>query len=120
MRDRLRDGDSIPAAYSYPIQVWQFGEDLNWIALGGEVTVDYAIRLKRELHRENWISAYSNDVRGYIGSMRILYEGGYEADQSTVYYGLPSRWKMNVEDQIVNTVHQLVGGRQTEQQDSVK
>jgi hypothetical protein len=108
LKQMLLDGQAIPSGYAYPVQVWQFANDLNWIALGGEVTVDYAIRLKRELHGNSWVSAYSNDVRGYVGSARILLEGGYEADHSTVYYGLPSRWKMDVEDRIVATVHQLI------------
>jgi neutral ceramidase len=32
-----RDG-KLPADYPYPIQIWKFGKDLTWIALGGEVT----------------------------------------------------------------------------------
>jgi hypothetical protein len=72
----LQAGHAVPAQYAYPVQVWRFGEDLTWVALAGEVTVDYAIRLKRELAGKSWISAYSNDVPGYVGSMRILLEGG--------------------------------------------
>ena len=107
LRAKLENGESIPAFYSYPVQVWKFGGDLILAALGGEVTVDYSLRLKRELGGNVWISGYSNDVRGYIGSNRILLEGGYEADHSTVYYQLPSRWRMDVENQIISTVHEL-------------
>ena len=37
-----------PDSYAYPVQVWQFGKDLNLVALGGEVVVDYSLRLKAQ------------------------------------------------------------------------
>src|SRR5262249_4205003 len=33
----------------YPVQVWKLGDGPTWVALGGEVVVDYSLRLKREL-----------------------------------------------------------------------
>ena len=105
----LERGEKIPETYPYPIQVWQFGQDLTIVALGGEVVVDYAIRLKRELCIMNlWTIAYANDVCGYIGSARTLYEGGYEADDSTIYYTLPTRWDYSVEEIIISTVKEMV------------
>ncbi len=107
--DMLDRGEAIPASYPYPIQAWKFGNDLTFVALGGEVVVDYAIRLRRELEGINlWTIAYANDVCGYIGSARTLYEGGYEADQSSLYYALPSRWQTGVEEIIVTTVKDMV------------
>ena len=107
--DMLDRGEAIPLSYPYPIQVWQFGDNLTFVALGGEVVVDYAIRLRRELGAATlWTIAYANDVCGYIGSARTLYEGGYEADQSAVYYALPSRWQTGVEEMIVNAVKDMV------------
>jgi hypothetical protein len=44
-------------------------------------------------------------VQGYIGSERILYEGGYEADESSFYYALPGRWAHGLEDKIVGAIH---------------
>jgi neutral ceramidase len=94
----------------YPIQVWRLGDELTWIALGGEVVVDYSLRLKRELKGERavWVTAYANDVMAYIGSARVIKEGGYEGDTSMVYYGQPSKWSTAVEEIIVNKVHELV------------
>ncbi len=43
-----RDGH-LPTEYPYPVEVWQFSQDLTLIALGGEVVVDYDLRLKKEL-----------------------------------------------------------------------
>jgi len=106
----LERGDKIPSTYPYPIQVWQFDDDLTIVALGGEVVVDYALRLKRELGIDNlWTIAFANDVCGYIGSARTLYEGGYEADDSTIYYTLPTRWDFSVEEIIISTIKEMVG-----------
>jgi hypothetical protein len=94
--------------YDYPIQVWQLGSGLKWVALGGEVVVDYQIRLKRELgEHSTWVTGYANDVMAYIPSERVLEEGGYEGDTSMIYYQLPSKWKTGLENQIVNECKRL-------------
>ncbi len=104
-----RDG-GLPASYPYPVQVWQLGDEINWLFLGGEVVVDYSLRLKSELGRDTtWVASYSNDVMGYIPSQRVLSEGGYEGGGSRVPYGLPAVWTPEVEPQLVDTVHRLLG-----------
>ncbi len=35
-------------SYPYPAQAIAFGKDLTVVALGGEVVVDYVLRIKRE------------------------------------------------------------------------
>lgn len=94
----------------YPIQVWQFGDSLDLIALGGEVVVDYALRLKYELGGERvFVVGYANDVPAYIPSLRVLREGGYEANASNVYYGLYGPWAPTIEQTIIGAVHELAG-----------
>ncbi len=106
--DEFDTNGKLAGSHPYPIQVWRLGNRLTWIALGGEVVVDYAVRLKRELGRETtWVTGYANHVMAYIPSERILKEGGYEGGSSMVYYQLPSAWKPGLEDQIVRTVHEL-------------
>jgi neutral ceramidase len=74
------DAGNLPTEVPLPIQVWQFGKDLTLVAMAGEVCVDYALRLKRELGAaRTWPVAYANEVPCYIPSERILKEGGYEA-----------------------------------------
>lgn len=95
--------------YPYPIQAWQLGEDQLWVTLGGEVVVDYVLRLKAELGEQTWISAYTNDVMAYIPSQRVLFEGGYEGQSSMMVYGLPTeRWSPDVEERVVAGVHDVV------------
>ena len=90
--------------YPYPIEVWRLG-GLTWVFLGGEVTVDYSLRIKRNLGSSHtWVSAYCNDVMAYIPSRRILKEGGYEGGGAMVYYGQPSVWSNEIEEAIIAAV----------------
>lgn len=106
--DRIQRGEELPTELKYPIQTWNFGDSLLMINMGGEVVVDYATRLKKELggHRI-WINAYANDVSCYIGSRRVIKEGGYEADASMYWYDKPSSLAETVEESIIETIHQL-------------
>ena len=103
-----RDG-KFPDHYPYPVQVWQFGNSLKLIALGGEVVADYALRLK-SLHGfdDTWVAGYSNDVLAYIPSRRVLEEGGYEGGDAMIYFGHAGRFGRAVEEIIVEKVSDLV------------
>ena len=93
----------------YPVQAVRFNADLALLALGGEVVVDYALRAKREFPRETLVvAAYSNDVMCYIPSLRVLREGGYEADSSMIYYGQPGPFSEEVEETVFKTIHQVL------------
>lgn len=106
---RLSQGETLPTTLTYPVASWTFGDDLAMVFLGGEVVVDYAMRLKTELDADRlWITAYANDVPCYIPSRRILREGGYEADFSMIYYARPNRFAEDVEDMIIGAVKQLL------------
>ena len=107
--ERLKAGETIPASYPYPIQVWRLGSDLLWITLGGEVVVDYALRLKQQYGRSTtWVAGYTNDVMAYIPSRRVLAEGGYEGAGAMVYYSLPSPWAETVEERIIDGVRKTI------------
>lgn len=105
---RLNEEGSLPASYPYPVQVTRLGDELTWITLGGEVVVDYALRLKREIADPIvWVSGYSNDVMAYIPSLRVWKEGGYEAGDAMKGGTHPTRWSDRAEDQIISTVLEL-------------
>ncbi len=111
--DRLANGQKMSQTYPYPVQVWSVGNDVTWVFQGGEVVVDYAIRIKDEhgnqkLDNTNvWVAGYSNDVMAYIPSRRVLLEGGYEGGGSMIYYGLPTIWAPEVEETIIKSVEKL-------------
>jgi Neutral/alkaline non-lysosomal ceramidase, N-terminal len=86
----------------YAVQVFAIGDQLTMVALASEVVVDYAIRLQKELGgkgKDLWMAAYANLYLGYIPSVRLLREGGYEA--RTPYTD-------DVESTIVDTARELV------------
>jgi hypothetical protein len=110
LTEQLRTkGDAI-LSYAYPIQVWKLGA-LSWAALGGEVVVDYGLRLRSEHPGNLWVFGYSTDVMAYIPNERVLREGRYEGATSMVPYAKPSPWNVGLEEKITAKTHELL--RQT-------
>lgn len=108
---RIDAGKPLSPTYPYPVQCWHLGRDIRLLALGGEVVVDYALRLKTELGRERtWIAGYTNDVMAYIPSRRVLAEGGYEGGGAMVYYGQPTIWAPQIEELIIREAHAQAEG----------
>lgn len=103
-----RDG-KLPDHHSYPIQVWKFGNDMTFIALGGEVVVDYSLLFKHKYGFDKlWVAGYSNDVFAYIPSVRVLNEGGYEGGGAMIAYGQPAPFTPAVEEIIATNVDELM------------
>jgi len=110
MLARLDAEGRIPDEVDYPISAWTFGDDLAMVFLAGEVVVDYAVRLNRELDWTRlWYHAWANDMPSYIPSRRVLSEGGYEPGSSQIYYAKPGPYKPEIEDLLVNAVRDLLG-----------
>jgi neutral ceramidase len=102
------DRDRVPIAADTPPAA--ASDSFTLVALGGEVVVDYALRLAREYPgRRMWVAGYSNDVFGYVPSLRVLHEGGYEGGDAMIYYARPGPFGESVEELIVGKVHQLMG-----------
>ena len=98
----------VRSTHPYLVQVLRFGPDLTLVALAGEAVVDYALRLKRELAGPGvWVSGYCNDVFGYVPSLRVLKEGGYEAGGAMAYTSFPGAFAASIEERIVDKVLQM-------------
>ncbi len=111
----LDAGGQLPAHYSAPVAVWQFGQDLTLVALPGEVVVDYVALLEKTLGpRKLWLAAYSNDVFGYLPSARVLEEGGYET--RGLYSGGVGLFSAGAQDVVVKRVTEIAqrAGREVE------
>jgi hypothetical protein len=116
----LDRGEQLLAKIDYPIQVVSFGDALAMVFLGGEVCVDYTLRLRNELDATRvWIHGYSNEFCSYIPSERLLREGGYGGGGEINYFGLPTTLKTGLEDKIVAEVHRQIpkqfGGKEARQ-----
>jgi len=106
---RLDRGEKLPASIPYFIQSWNFGNEVVLVFLGGEVVIDYQLRLKKEFDATRlWVTAYANDVPCYIPSRRVLAEGGYEPEESLWYYDRPARFRPEVEERIIAAAHEIM------------
>jgi type 1 glutamine amidotransferase len=106
--ERLEAKGDLPKQCPYPVQAWRLGEDQLWVALGGEVVVDYALMLKRRYGPRTWVAGYANDIMAYIPSRRVWEEGGYESG-CLVLYGLPAeKWKGDIEEHVLAAVDDVV------------
>jgi hypothetical protein len=106
MLQSLEKGQQLPTHYRAPIAVWQFGSDLTLVALSGEAVVDYVQLIERGIGpAQLWLSAYNNDVFGYLPSARVLEEGGYET--RGVVHGGPGFFSPAAQDIVVATVKEL-------------
>jgi hypothetical protein len=92
---------------SYPIQALRIGS-VTLLALAGEVVVDYALKLRERFGDQVIPAAYANDLPGYIPSLRVQREGGYEAGDSLVYFLQPGWFTDEVETRVLQGVEQTL------------
>ncbi len=105
---QLAENGTIRTTYPCKVQTIRFGNDLTLVAIAGEVVVDYSLRLKRELTETPlWVMGYANDVFGYLPSVRVLKEGGYEGGEAMNGTSFPGPFAPTVEERVVGEVHKL-------------
>ena len=100
---QLDAGQSLRTSYMYPVQVWNLG-GLPLVALAGEIVVDYAIHAKNILGPRCFVMGYSNILVSYIPTAAIIREGGYEGGGAQLMYGMPNKWREDIETRIVETI----------------
>jgi hypothetical protein len=67
------------------------------------------LRARREFPDDNLVVAgYCNDVQAYIPSLRVLKEGGYEANDSMIYYGQPGPFTDDVEETVFRAIRDVL------------
>lgn len=100
---------SPPDRVQYPIQVWRFGTDFQFIALTGETVVDYSLKFKAAYGwNTTWVFGYNNDLTSYVPSHRVLKEGGYEGVTGMFEYGHRASYTDTVEERITTKVEELM------------
>lgn len=115
--EQLEERGGIQTRYAFPLQVIQFGNDLTLVAICGETVVDYSLRLQKELKSGYgasgdsepviWVAGYSNHVFGYLPSLRVLKEGGYEGATAMIYSAYPGPFTDSVENRVVTKIQEL-------------
>lgn len=99
-------GEPFAKSARFPIQVWKLGNQ-PIVALGGELLVEYAIKIKQLYGEGTFVFGYSNFVMGYIPSATVLKEGGYEGETSHMVYGQPAPWDSSIETTLLSNVRKV-------------
>jgi neutral ceramidase len=106
---RIDAGERIPLTVPCPVQVISFGKELLLVGLGGETTTDYSVSLKTEFQgRFVWVAGYCNSVFGYLPSLKIVREGGYEGGVAYNYTQYPGPFADDVESRVLTAVREAV------------
>ena len=106
---QLEENGEIDLTLDTVVQAIRFGDSLLMLALPGETVIDYSLRFKKEFTETPlWVAGYSNNLFGYLPSLRVLKEGGYEGGDAFRYGSEPGPFSETVEDRIVEGVHKAV------------
>lgn len=108
--ERLLAGyDCLKPEIPYSIQRVIIGKGIDILALEGEVCVEYGLKAK-ELAKDGFLIAagYCNRNPGYIPTRRMLTEGGYEPEESRLYYLLPSPFNESAEGAVIEGMREIL------------
>ena len=100
-----------PESIPFEVQTLVIGESLALVALSGETTVEYALRLKRELgtrYENVVVLGYANHIIGYVPVQRQIPEGGYEVIGSNQHMLYPGPFAAGTEEQICEAVQECL------------
>lgn len=114
MLEVLDGGGQLLKTYDAPIAVWQFGDALTLVALPGEPVAEYVPLLRKSIGEKNlWVAGFNNDCFGYLGTAKVIREGGHEAIGITLWaWGQDldryvAFFAPEVQDVVVNTATEL-------------
>jgi neutral ceramidase len=98
------------SSYPFPLQVIRLGKQLLLIAICGEPVVEYAMKLKTEYADSGlvWVAGYTNDMFGYVPTLRVQREGGYEGGRAALWSALPMAWTEEVEPRVMGAIRRTV------------
>jgi len=100
------------------LQLLQVAEGLAFLAMDGEIVVEYGLWIKSLSENKVLPLGYSNGMVGYIPTARQIHEGGYESVSSFPYFGYPAPMTPEVEANIRDSIRELL--RNMEQADERK
>jgi hypothetical protein len=101
-RSKLRP--TIPFELTYI----RLAEGLSFLAMDGEVVLEYGLYIKQLSQGGTLPLGYSNGMVGYVPTAAQIAEGGYEGETSSVYFGLPAPFAPEIEERIRTAIEQLI------------
>ncbi|PYI52139.1 neutral/alkaline non-lysosomal ceramidase N-terminal domain-containing protein [Paenibacillus flagellatus] len=85
-------------------------EGLSFLAMDGEVVLEYGLYVKAKSGGTTLPMGYSNGMIGYVPTASQIAEGGYEANDSGIYFALPAPFAPEIEPVIKQAIDELIGG----------
>ncbi len=83
--------------------------NLSIIAMGGEICCEFGHHIRKMIPNNHLLPlGYPNGLLGYICPSAMYAEGGYEPDESTIYFGLPSAFKPETEKSLLGAIKTLL------------
>jgi len=110
-RDRLAAGEEAVREIPFEIQVVTLGSSLVIVTLAAEMSVEYGLRIKRELGEHFdavLVVGYANAIIGYVPVKRQIPEKGYEVEWNNVAYKRPGRYVNETEEEIMAAIRSLL------------
>lgn len=99
------EGPSVTeAAIDLEMTSVQLAGGLSLLALNAEPVVEYGLWVKRRFRGSVMPVGYSNGMIGYLPTACQVDEGGYEAEESAPYFGLPSAFDRSLEARIKRSI----------------
>ena len=111
LKERLERGEALESFYHAPMQVARLGDDLLMVFMSGEPVVEWSHKFKKlfaDVAPHVWVAGYCNDMFGYIPTLRVQREGGYEGGRANLWSHLPAPWTESVEAAVTAGIQQLV------------
>ncbi|MBO9607741.1 MAG: hypothetical protein J7639_17400 [Paenibacillaceae bacterium] len=104
----LSNPDKLRPVAPLQLQLLQVAEGLAFLAIDGEVVVEYGLLIKRLSQHRVLPLAYSNGMVGYIPTAQQIRDGGYEGCDSFVIFGYPSPFAETIEPLIHTAIDTLL------------
>jgi neutral ceramidase len=107
----LDRGEEPPTKLPFEVQIVRFGRSLAWVAMAGEMSVEYGLRLTRELggrFDHVWPFGYANEILGYVPVERQIPEGGYEVIGSQMFMGRAGPLESGTEEKIFAAIGEML------------
>lgn len=86
----------------------KLADGLSFLAMDGEVVLEYGDYAKRLSGDGTLPMGYSNGMIGYVPTAAQISEGGYEGKDSGIYFALPAAFAPETETIIRKAIEQLI------------
>lgn len=90
------------------LSLLSIADRLSFLAMNAEMVVEYGNAIKRLSNGNALPLAYSNGMIGYVTTASQSREGGYEPEESTLYFGLPSPLRPETESIVMAAIGKLL------------